>query len=75
MSILLLSLSIAGILTILLKTDVIYEYLRLFPLSEKEKFALLLNAYEIEKGSGNYPNILFYWNEKFSTRPVPAFFS
>jgi hypothetical protein len=70
--ILILSATVSSILIVLLKTDVIYEYLSLLPLSKRQKFALLLKPYEMERG--DYPNILFFWHEKFIIRPFLGFF-
>lgn len=69
--IIILSATVASILIILLNTDVIYEYLKVLPLSSKTKFSLLLKPYEAELG--NYPNILFYWAAIFSQRPLESF--
>jgi hypothetical protein len=70
-TILILSTTVSSILIILLKTDVIFEYLKVLPLSNKAKFSLLIKPYENQIGM--YPNILFFWHSVYSQRPVAGF--
>jgi len=70
--ILLSSATVAAILIVLLKTDFIGDYLDFFIVNRTWRMNLLLGPYR--NVSGDHPNILFYWYEKFSERPVESFF-
>lgn len=63
---------ISAILIILHKTDVIFEYIKLFPLPKSWRFYLLMSGYESNRW--NYKNYLYYLNEKWSQRPISGFF-